>query len=252
MSATFPVVITFVLAQMLLVCVFAARSVLRAHRRVRHVQTRKVSELAPGPAEVFGRIRALAEPLMTAGGVPAVVIRTELETVYSNGGKTYRDPFAYDGVAAVPIELDDGSGTIAIDAEHLVPVAERLTTTVAPDDYAARFPELFGKMVKNTDLVEVRVHETFVPADIDAFAAGEAVASGEAIAGDDYRDARTKLRLRGSEEQPLLLSGWHEADVRKHLLHPAWLLSATAALGAAILGALWGVRAYIMHLAGLS
>lgn len=253
MITTVPVVFTVILGVLMLVSLLLARAAFRVHARVRRVATQKISAVTPGLAEVTGRATALGAPPTTVRGEAVIVLRTEIETRTKRGNKTYRNPFAHDSVRAVAIEIDDGSGSIAVVVDHVLPVAPLRTTVFPTAEFQERFPELWSTIAKEDDnIIEVHVRETFVPGDVEVFAAGDAVETDAAVAGDDYRATRAKLALRGTEYQPLLLSAWTEADVRKHLLHPAWLLTSTAGVAAAVVAALWLARAVILSMAGLS
>jgi hypothetical protein len=247
-----PVVFTLLLGVIIVWSLLLARSSFRVHARVRRVGTSPINKLSAGPAEIVGRARALGTPPMTVRGEAVIVLRTELETRAKRGNKTSRNPFAHDQVRAVAIEIDDGTGTVAVDVDHVLPVAMFRTTVFSAAEFADKFPELWAKVARDEAIFEVVVRETFVPGDAHVFAAGDAVATDEAVPADDYRATRAKLGLRGTEEHPLLLSAWSEADVRKYVLHPAWLLTATAAVATVVVAALWLARAWIVNAAGLS
>lgn len=230
---------------------FLARAALRQSGRVRRLATRTIGSLTGGAAEVSGRLVA-ESPIATLDGPLAAVLRTEIELAYHKGSKTYRDPWANDRVLASPCTIEDASGTLDVRIDRVLPVAASKQHTFTPEHLQAQRPDLWQLVVgKHENITEVRVRETYVPHDITVFASGELEAADKVEEGSDYRGTRAKLRLHGTEGQPLILSPLSEKEVRAQLLRPATLLFWTVFLSCLVIAILWYVRAAIIGLAGI-
>jgi len=223
---------------------FSAYGGLGPLRRVIRERTRPVHELAPGVAEVVGRLR-VSEPLTALDGTPAVVARLQVGYSYTNtSGKGYQDPWAVDWVdRAAHAELSDGTGACVVELDRFL-VLGRVTREVwSARDCEQRHPELWADLSARAhrSIDEIRVTQTYVPADPDAevFVSGEVVVDESVEPGADYRSTKQRHRFVGTDVRPLLLSSWSEREVRGHLLRPSLRLAALALVTIAVGVGFW-------------
>ena len=251
MSADAPIVFTIILLIVAMLGALFAITGLRVFRRLKRVPTCSVAELAEGPAEVTGRVRALSQPLCTLAGTHVVALRTAIEITYKSGSKVYRDPWALDQIQATRVELTDASGSCEIDAEHLIPFATSELTVMGASEFSTRHPELFAQLPRANPIVHVRTNETYVEEGAEVFVSGSATATS--VEPDtDYRAMRSRYRVHGDPDRPLLLSAWPERDVSRYMLRPAVLAAGCAILAVAVIALLWRAHSYIAGAAGLS
>jgi hypothetical protein len=211
-------------------------------RRLDRVPTRSVSELAAGPAEVAGTLRAEEEPLRALGGEAAVAIRTRLGCTYKAGRKTQRTLVVVDVVEAVAIVVEDETGSCVLAVDPVLVLGKDRRATYAAATYERmrpdRMQQLREALTSSGEIQTVHVEESWVADGGRGFVAGNAVIDGaEAEAG--YRGAHARFRMHGDEASPLLISSWTERAVRRHLAMPslrlAWVAAASVIVVVAVL-----------------
>jgi hypothetical protein len=210
-------------------------------RRLDAVPTSTVRGLAAGLAEVAGTLRAEREPLRTLSGDLALAARTRLSCTYVNNGRINRSLALVDVVDAVPIVLEDATGScvLAVDPALVLGMERRFDLTVEVLE-AAR-PELLARLqygLVSGRVTKIHVEQTWVPQGATGFVSGRAVVD-EVVPEEGYRDAMARFSMHGDEESPLIVSSWPERRVRRHVAMPSlrlyWVAAASAYVVIAIL-----------------
>lgn len=213
-------------------------------RRLDRVPTRTVRELAPGPAEVSGALRAEAATLRTLAGAEAVAVRTRLSCTARSGGKSRRTLALVDVVEAVPVILSDAGGSCVLAVDPAIVLGSERSSSCAPEVLAQARPDLLERLraalLASGEIVQVHVEETWVPEGATGFVSGTAVPDG-AEPEEGYRAAGERFRMHGDEEHPLIVSSWSERRVRRHVAMPSnrlyWVAAASLLVVIAILAA---------------
>jgi hypothetical protein len=239
-----PVLEIIVAAALFLFGGWLARSALAARRvvqRIRREGTSMVSGLVPGPVKLAGELRS-TEPLIALDGTRAVAIQRSLQAQYRNDDdETSTSHTEYTECAEV--ELHDGSGSCAVEMDFLLIVGAKQQRSLTAQELESSCPKVWQELLQaepGKKLEQVIAEETIFPEGCHGFVSGEAILDTAPPRGEGYRDGKRRLKVRGHEQRPLILSAWDEATAAKALLRPirgvAWIALLCWLIGALAVG----------------
>lgn len=192
----------------------ALRIVMRIHRD----KTLMVAELAPGPAELVGELRA-AEPILAFDGSRAAAVRRTVHCKFKSGDDSHEYAIITHSEGS-RVELSDASGACLLELNKTMFLGHEKHYVFKPEDFRARFPELWSKVAH---LRAAETAEEVIAEEIAVPDGARAFVSGEAALDEPPKGERRKPRykLRGGPHRPLIVSSWDEKAVISALLRPA-------------------------------
>lgn len=205
--------------------------------KLRRRKSVRVSDVVRGPVEIAGKIRAVGDPIEALDGRPLAAALWNVSYSYRSGSKSYSANLGEPILRAAAVEIVDATGSCPIDLGCVVPMGPERSYAMEPAAFAARHPDVWERITqpkKEETLKEVRIAETVVRHDVEGLVSGEAIPDDSLVPSADYRGAKQRMRIIGTDVEPLLLSGWSEPVTRSYLLRPSLLLFA---IGGILLGA---------------
>jgi hypothetical protein len=223
-------------------------------RRLDRVPTRAVRDLAPGMAEVAGALRAEQEPLRTLGGERAVAVRRRFSCSYRVNQQTKRSLVLLDEVDAVPIVLEDESGSCVLALDPAVVLGSERRLDFEPKAFQAAHPACMDRIRSalffGGEIRTVHVEECWVPEGASGFVSGTAIVDAVEPA-EGYRGSTARFRMHGDEESPLIVSSWSERRIRRHVAMPALRLAWVAIASLLVVIAIVASGRVLAAIAGL-
>lgn len=227
MESALDVIFLTVVATVALVAVVLGANALRPVLQLRQRKSSRAAELTPGPCEIAGRVRAVGEPLRGFGGEPLAAALWRVSYSYRSGNKTHRTELAEPIVRGGPLEIVDSTGACGVGLHQVILVGPESRLTLMPDAFANLYPEVWAKIESQLlakTISAVHVTETIVPHDAEGVVSGHAIPEDVLVPSGDYRGAKQRMRIVGTEEIPMLLSGWPEPQTQRYLRGPSVLL----------------------------
>lgn len=197
-------------------------------RRIRRDRISKVSELASGPAELVGELRA-TDPVIAFDGSLAVVVQRSLRYKVKKDDEVYVSaPVMHTECSRV--EVSDESGACLLEMDQMLILGDNKHHVFEGGRFRERYPKLWSEVVRlesGETVDEVIADEIVVPDGARGFVSGEAMLDDSSEQGKPSRGGKRRFKLRGDSRRPLIVSGWDEKAVMGIFLWPmvrvAWL-----------------------------
>lgn len=221
--------------------------------RILTIQSSRIGQLEPGPAEIVGTARVVGAPLPALDGSPLVARRREMSVHYINRQGKGSVSRVTQETAFVALEIVDESGACTVEMEQARVIGPAKAWSFSPEAFKEQQPDLYERLAVDGYPSPTRVHvdETYVADGSTVLVSGTASPDGTTTPADDYRDARRRMRIVAPEGGALIFSGWDEAGTRRRLMRPVlialWLAALSLLIGGLVVGASYWVRS-LAHL----
>lgn len=200
----------------------------RLGMRIYRDKTSRVSELASGPVELVGELRAI-DPVIALDGSRSVVAQRALYYKIRRDDET-SESAPVSRTECSPVEVSDESGACLIELEPTLILGHKKHYVFEAERFRELHPKLWSELVRpeaGETVVEVIADEVAVPDGARGFMSGEAMLDDSPERGEARRDGVRRFKLRGGSRRPLIVSSGDKKAVVGVLLRPilrvAWL-----------------------------